>query len=219
VRAAELNLGYTRIASPISGRIGRTNATQGNLVGPSNGVLARVVQIDPIRVVFSVSERDFITTVQQTQGIAADKVKTGFIPTLRLSNGIIYPEEGKVDFVSNEIDPNTGTLPVRVSFSNAPDLLLPGGTVMVSIRSAESKRMPLVPVQAVQDSRQGRFVLVVGPDSRVEERPIKASQQVGQNWAVEQGLKAGETVIIEGLQKVRPGALVQVTPAAPSKTQ
>jgi membrane fusion protein (multidrug efflux system) len=73
--------------------------------------------------------------------------------------------------------------------------------------------MPLVPLQAVQESRQGKFVLVVGPDNRVEQRPIKASQQIGQNWAVEDGLKAGESVIVEGLQKVRPGAHVQALPA------
>jgi membrane fusion protein (multidrug efflux system) len=213
VRTAELNLSYTRIAAPIAGRIGKTNFTKGNVVGPDSGALARVVQLDPIRVVFSVSERDFINAVQQGRGAAIDQINASFVPTLRLPNGTVYADQGRIDFVGNEVDQATGTLPVRASFTNASGVLLPGGTVSVRVRPAETRRMPLVPLQAVQESRQGKFVLVVGPDNRVEQRPIKASQQIGQNWAVEDGLKAGESVIVEGLQKVRPGAQVQALPA------
>jgi membrane fusion protein (multidrug efflux system) len=213
VRTAELNLSYTRILSPIAGRIGRANVTMGNVVGPDSGALARVVQLDPIRVVFSVSERDFITVAQEQQGATPEQVNAGFVPTIRLPNGTIYPEQGKIEFISNEIDSTTGTLPVRASFPNPEGLLLPGGTVLVRVRPAEGRRMPLVPIQAVQENRQGKFVLVVGADDRVEQRPIKASQQVGQNWAVEEGLKADERVIVEGLQRVRPGVQVQAVPA------
>lgn len=213
VRTAELNLSYTRIASPIDGRIGRTSFTKGNVVGPESGALARVVQLDPIRVVFSVSERDFISEVQQQgAGTPLEKINARFIPTLRLPNGTYYPQQGEIAFVGNEVDQATGTLPVRASFANPDRVLLPGGTVSVRVRPAESKRMPLVPMQAVQENREGRFVLVVGADNRVEQRPIKATQQVGQSWAVEDGLKAGESVIVEGLQKVRPGAQVQAFP-------
>lgn len=191
VRAAALNLSYTRIVSPIAGRIGRTNLTKGNVVGPESGALARVVQLDPIRVVFSISERDFINAIQQERGTAVDQVKAGFVPTLRLPNGAIYPAQGRLDFVSNEVDLATGTLPVRASFANPDGVLLPGGTVSVRIRPVEARRMAMVPIQAVQENRQGRFVLVVGTDSRVEQRPIRATQQVGQYLAVEDGLKAG----------------------------
>jgi membrane fusion protein (multidrug efflux system) len=218
VRAAELNLSYTRITSPIAGRIGKANITEGNLVGPDSGVLAAVVQLDPIRVVFSVSERDFITVGQQQKGATSEQINAGFVPTLELPNGTTYPEEGRVDFVGNEIDPATGTVPVRAMFANKAGLLLPGGTVLVRVRPAESRRMPVVPVQAVQQNRDGKFVLVVGAEGRVEQRPIKATQQVGQNWAVEDGLKAGESVIVEGLQKVRPGAQVQAVPVATAQT-
>lgn len=219
VRAAELNLSYTRITSPIAGRIGRTNLTKGNVVGPESGALARVVQIDPIRVVFSISERDFINAIQQERGAAVEQVKAGFVPTLRLPNGAIYPEKGRLDFVSNEADPATGTLPVRASFANPDGVLMPGGTVSVRIRPAESRRMAMVPIQAVQENRQGRFVLVVGSDGRVEQRPIKATQQVGQYFAVEDGLRAGESVIVEGLQKVRPGAQVEAVPSTVSQAR
>jgi membrane fusion protein (multidrug efflux system) len=218
VRTAELNLSYARIVSPIAGRVGKANITQGNLVGPDSGVLATVVQLDPIRVVFSVSERDFVTVGQQQLGATSAQINAEFVPTLQLPNGTTYSEEGKVEFVGNEIDPATGTVPVRATFANPSGLLLPGGTVVVRVRPAESRRMPLVPVQAVQENRDGKFVLVVGPEGRVEQRPIKAAQQVGQNWAVEDGLKAGESVIVEGLQKVRPGAQVQAAPAATAQT-
>lgn len=214
VRIAELNLSYTRITSPIAGRIGKANITVGNVVSPNSDVLARVVQLDPIRVVFSVSERDFITVAQQQEGATIQQIDAGFVPTLTLPNGTAYPGEGKIEFVGNEIDPATGTVPVRATFANSDRMLLPGGTLSVSVRPTESRRMPLVPIQAVQQSRDGKFVLVVGSDNQVEERPIKATQQVGQSWAVEDGLKAGERVIVEGLQKVRPGGQVQTIAAA-----
>lgn len=212
-RTAELNQSYTRIVSPIAGRIGRTNFTTGNVVNPDSGALARVVQIDPIRVVFSVSERDFINVVKHSRETALEQIKASFVPTLRLANGAIYADHGRIDFIDNEVDQATGTLPVRASFPNPAGVLLPGGTVSVRVQPTETRRMPLVPVQAVQENRQGRFVLVVGSDNRVEQRPIKTALQVGQNWAVEDGLRAGESVIVEGLQKVRPGAQVQALPA------
>jgi membrane fusion protein (multidrug efflux system) len=219
VRAAELNLGYTRIASPIAGRIGKANVTRGNLVGADSGVLATVVQLDPIRVVFSVSERDFITVAQEQKGATPQQINAGFIPVLLLPNGTTYSEQGTIAFVGNEIDSATGTVPVRANFPNSSGMLLPGGTVLVRVRPAETRRMVVVPIQAVQQNRQGKFVLIVDGDNRVEQRPIKASQQVGQNWAIEDGLKAGETVIVEGLQKVRAGAQVRTVPAAPAQTQ
>lgn len=219
VRTAELNQSYTRIRSPIAGRVGKANITEGNLVGPESGVLTTVIQLDPIRVVYSISERDLVTVRQKQQGVAPEQINAGFVPTLELPNGTIYPEKGQIDFVGNEIDPATGTIPVRATFANPGRLLVPGGTLVVRVRPAESRRMPMVPVKAVQENRDGMFVLVVGPDNRVEQRPIEATQQVGQNWAVEDGLKAGESVIVEGLQKVRPGAQVQAVPAPTAPTQ
>ena len=117
------------------------------------------------------------------------------------------------------MDPSTGTVPVRVRFPNPRRELLPGGTVVVSIRPAQSRRKALVPVQAVQENRHGKYVLVVGPDNKVEERPIKVSGQAGQSWVVEEGLRQGERVIVEGLQKVRPGVLVQTARAEVGKAQ
>jgi membrane fusion protein (multidrug efflux system) len=216
VEAAQLEVNYTKITSPIAGRIGRTNFTVGNLVGPSSGVLARIVQLDPIRAVFSVSERDVLDVKAQEQKASQQQINAGFVPTLRLANGEVYAETGKIEFLGNEIDPATGTVPIRALFPNPQKLLLPGGTVFVQIRPAQSKSLPVVPVSAVQETRQGKSVLVVNAENRVEERAIKAETQVGQNWAVEEGLKPGERIIVEGLQKVRPGQIVRPIPAAPT---
>jgi membrane fusion protein (multidrug efflux system) len=213
-RVAQLNLGYTKIVSPIVGRIGRANITVGNLVGPDSSALARVVRLDPIRVVFSASERDILDVRQQSGNASQQQINAQFLPTLRLANGTTYDEQGKIEFLGNEVDPATGTVPIRVLFPNPNDILLPGGTASVTIRPAERKEMPVVPIAAVQETREGKSVLVVGADNRVEVRPIKASTQVGQNWAVEGGLNPGETIIVEGLQKVRPGAVVRPLPQA-----
>lgn len=218
VQAAQLDLGYTKIVSPIDGRIGRAAVTQGNLVGPDSGPLARVVQLDPIRVVFSVSERDFIAVSRQMAGATPAEIGSGFVPTLRLADGSTYSERGKIDFTDNVVDPATATIAVRALFSNPDGLLLPGLTVNVVVRPAEKREMPVVPMSAVQENRQGRFVLVVDAQNRVEVRQIKTGAQVGQAWSVEDGLATGDTIIVEGLQKVQPGAVVQPVPAPPSPT-
>jgi membrane fusion protein (multidrug efflux system) len=215
---ARLNLSYTAIVSPIAGRIGKAAITEGNLVGSTSGALARVVQLDPIRVVFSVSERDMLDVQRNAAGQSPEQIRASFVPTLRLANGQTFDQTGTIEFVGNEVDPATGTVPIWLRFDNPRTTLLPGGTVFVSLRPAQPRLMPVVPVSAVQETRQGKLVLVVGPDNKVEERPVAATTQVGQGWAVESGLKAGETIVIDGFQKVRPGAVVtpvQAKPAGP----
>lgn len=213
---ARLNVSYTAISSPIAGRIGKAAITEGNLVGSTSGALARIVQLDPIRVVFSVSERDVLDVQRNATGQSPDQIRASFVPTLRLANGQTFDQTGKVEFVGNEVDPATGTVPIWLRFDNPKTTLLPGGTVFVSLRPAQPRLMPVVPVSAVQETRQGKLVLVVGPDNKVEERPVTATTQVGQGWAVESGLKAGDTIVIDGFQKLRPGAVVTPVPAKPA---
>jgi membrane fusion protein (multidrug efflux system) len=123
-----------------------------------------------------------------------------------------------IEFADNRVDPATATVPVRAAFANPRRLLLPGQFVAVVIKQDASERKPVVPVAAVQEDRDGKFVLIVGPDNRVEQRRIVANRQVGQEWVVESGLRQGETVIVEGVQKVQPGGEVTPIPAgqAPS---
>lgn len=214
VQTAQINLGYTRISAPFAGRIGQALVTMGNLVGPSTGPLARIVQLDPIRVVYSVDDRTLLE-VQQRRGTGAERLTAQYVPRLRLSDGQMFGGDGRVDFVGNEVDPATGTVPIRAAFANPQGFLLPGQFVTVVVRPAETANRLVVPVTAVQEDRQGKFVLVVGPDDRVQERRITADRQFEQDWVVDQGLRQGENVIVQGLQKVRPGMVVHAEPARP----
>jgi membrane fusion protein (multidrug efflux system) len=213
VREARLNLGYTEIHSPIAGRIGATQVTKGNLVGPDSGVLANVAQLDPIRVVFSVSDRDLLE-VQRRFGARSPAELVGrFTPTLELADGQPYGQAGRIAFVDNRVDPATGTVTVRAEFPNDDRILLPGQYVTIHVRPEQTSERPVVPVTAIQRDRQGPFVLVVGPDDRVETRRVELGTQVGQTFAISEGLRAGETIIVQGQQKVRPGMAVDPTPA------
>jgi membrane fusion protein, multidrug efflux system len=215
LETANINLGYTSITSPIDGRIGKALYTQGNLVGGSNtSPLATVVQVDPIRVVFSVADRDIVDALQRTHQTSA-KIAATLSLSLQLPNGQAYPQKGEIEFVDNQVDPATGTVAVWGRFANPDGLLIPGGFVTVDVRRAQPEERPVVPVQAVQNDKSGQFVLLVGPDNKVRQQYIQVGPQLGQEWIVNQGLQSGENVIIEGLQKVQPGQVVnpQRTPA------
>ncbi len=207
---ARLDLGYTTITAPIAGRIGRTAYTVGNLVNPASGPLARIVQVDPIRVVYAVSENDLpaLRAALTDTGNAGRRLLE---PRLRLANGEPYDHPGRVTFVDNQVDPSTGTIAVRAEFANPDGLLVPGQYVTVLVKAAAPKMMVVVPQNAVLMNRDGRFVLMVDEAGTVEPRPITIGPAVGGTmWAVESGLVAGEEIIVAGIQKVRPGQVVSV---------
>jgi len=209
---AEINLGYTTIVAPISGRIGRAAYTLGNLVGPSSGALARIVQIDPIRVVYSVSENEFVE-VKLKAARDPQSIPAQFVPRLKLPNGQIYALAGRMDFSDPQVDPGTGTIAVRAVFSNPDGVLLPGQYVEVLISRKEARALPVVPQAAVLEDREGLYVLLVDGGGKVQRRGITRGAPIGAGWAVESGLKPGETIIVHGLQKVRPGQTVRTVPA------
>jgi membrane fusion protein (multidrug efflux system) len=200
---AQLDLGYTEIRAPFGGRIGRGTYDVGNLVGPESGVLASVVALDPIHVTFPVSEREYLSYEKQEN-------KPEILPRIILADGSTFEHDGTIDFIDNRVDPMTGTLQVRATFPNPTGLLLPGQYVGVVLTADTPDRKTVVPQAAVQENQAGFFVLVVDADNRVETRTIQTGQRVGTGWVVEQGLEPGEIVIVEGLQKVRPGG--EVTP-------
>jgi RND family efflux transporter MFP subunit len=211
--SSKINLGYTQIKAPINGRIGRTAFTRGNLVNPSSGALARIVQLDPIRVVYSISENE-VAAVQATLKSAQNNQQTTtMVPRIKLANNQRLNIVGKIDFVNNEVDPTTGTILVRAIYDNHDQLLLPGQYVTVIISQSVPRILPVAPQAAVLSNQKGRYVLMVDEQGKVVVRPITTGPAIGTMWAVESGLKTGEQIIVGNIQKVRPGQPVQIAPA------
>ena len=202
---ARIDLGYTRIEAPISGLLGKTFFTRGNLVGPGKGPLARLVQLEPIRVVFSISDRDLIKLQKTQRARKAPALQT----QIRLPNGDIYPEKGKIEFIDNQVDPSTGTIAVWALFQNRDHTLLPGEYVDVLLRQEKARRLVTVPQSAVLTDLKGHYVLVVDGKHRVKQVRVKLGPQLGTRWIVEGGISPGTLVITQGIQKVHPGQRVK----------
>lgn len=207
LQAARLNLSYTSITSPIDGRIGRTNVTVGNLVNPQSGVLATVVQTDPVRAVFSVSERDYVTLAEKNKD-GADISSDDFALTLQLPDGNAYEHPGRITFVDNRVDPRTGTIAVFADFANPDEILVPGQFVTVTVEIGQPQHLPVVPAAAILQDKDGPYVLVLDQENRVQIRRVQTSQQTAGAVAVSTGLTEGEVIVVDGLQRVHPGQIV-----------
>ncbi len=211
---SELDLKYTIIRAPIDGRIGRTAFTKGNLLEQDSGCLSKIVQLNPIRVVYSISENDLETVKMALKDSLKNKNRnTQYIlkPQIRLPSGKLLKTSGHVDFLDNVVDSSTGTIAVRAVFDNHNELLLPGQYVTVLIRQSKGKYLPMIPQAAVLEDRKGRYVLIVDKKNQVVLRRIISGAVVGRYMAVKSGLVEGEQLIIEGLQKVHPGQIVKTT--------
>ncbi|YBV96640.1 efflux RND transporter periplasmic adaptor subunit [Phyllobacteriaceae bacterium JZ32] len=211
---AELNLSYARIAAPISGTIGRATFTVGNLVGPDSGSLARIVSLDPIRVSFAITEGLLVTLRQKGAGGSAIDPNALQL-SLHLANGTAYGEPGQIEFVENEVDPQTGTVAARAIFANPHHILIPGQFVTLSVEERNAPDLPVVPQAAVLQDREGRFVYLLGPDNTVSQRRIDTGARVGSGWAVTTGLSGGEQIIVQGIQRLADGMTVQPSEGQP----
>jgi membrane fusion protein (multidrug efflux system) len=210
---AQLNLDYTEIRAPMSGRIGRTAYHAGNLVGPESGVLASIIQLDPIWVSFPVSERVYLEL--QRRAASSNGRQPAMVPTLRLADGSVYGSRGRLDFQELRMSPDTGTILLRAVFPNPALLLRPGQFVTVIKTEQVATPRILVPQAAVQRYQVGPFVLTVDGESKAVVRRIVLGEEVDGSWTVMEGIEAGEWVISEGLQKVTPGSPVKAAPANP----
>jgi membrane fusion protein (multidrug efflux system) len=205
---AKIDLSYTVIKAPFTGRIGRAGASLGDLVAPQSGELARLVELNPIYANFSVSERDVIAAKRRYQsgdgGVEMDRIEV----RLRLPDGSLYEHVGRVDFIDNVVDRRTGTVVLRARFDNPQKLLVPGLYVSTMLGREETTDKLIIPQSSVQEDQAGVFVMVVAPDNKVELRRITTGQAYAGELVVDSGLEPGEQVIVEGIQKVRPGMVV-----------
>ncbi len=210
VQAAQLDLSHTHILSPINGRIGQILVSKGNVIGSQTKSLARIVELDPIYVTFNVAEADLVEVKQLKLKGKADANTPGSHLKIRLilPDKSEYQYQGKLDFVDNAIDAKTGTVIVRAKFANPDKLLVPGMYVKTVIARSKQKSKLLVHASAVQEDQAGRFVMVVDADNKVEMRRISTGKQVAGSLVIKEGLQVGEQVVVEGIQKIRPGMLV-----------
>jgi len=213
LETARLNLSFTRIVSPVHGIAGLIQTQVGDLVGPSTGALTTVSVVDPMKVYFPIDEKvylDFAREHPSSKGFPAD-VRLELI----LSDGTEYPQAGRFYALDRQIDAGTGTLQVAAVFPNPANLLRPGqyGRVRAVVRTV--KGALVVPMQALNELQGTYQAALVGPDGRVKLRTVKLGEQVGQEVIVESGLQAGDRIIVQGLQKVRDGAIVNAHLAAP----
>ncbi|AXI45570.1 efflux transporter periplasmic adaptor subunit [Sulfitobacter sp. SK012] len=210
LQKAELDLERTEIKAPFDGRIGKSSVSLGALVGPTSGALSTLVQQSPMYVTFSLSEPQLLRVVEQLdtgmEALLANDVSPNVL--VSLSDGTILDEPGEIVFIDNGINPSTGTISIRAEFENKRQMILDGSFVSVIIEALEPTLSVLIPQNAVQRDQRGDFVLVVTDQQLVEQRYIVLGPQVESAMIVSDGLRAGESVIVEGLQRVRPGAEV-----------
>jgi len=209
LRQAQVNLGYTDIHSPIAGRIGRTAYTQGNLVNPAVGVLATIVSQDPIYVLFPVSIRDLETIREARRKEDGETAKIEI--RVRLPNGRDYPQRGVWNLTDPQVDQQTDTLIMRATIPNPERQLVDGEFVTAVIRERQAEPRLVVPQTALQIDQSGEYVLVVDGEHKVEQRRVQTGPKQDAEVVVTSGLREGENVIVDGIQKVRPGQLVQET--------
>jgi membrane fusion protein (multidrug efflux system) len=217
LRDAQIQLSYTEIKSPIAGRVGRAAVSPGNIVGPDSGVLATVVSENPIRVWFSITQRELLDA-RRDSGTSGD----GLVVRLRLADGSIYAEKGKLDFIDVTADAKTDGQMVRAVFDNKQGLLTDGQTVRVIVEGEKVPTVVAVPQAAVALDQTGSYLFIVNDKNVAEQRRVKTGVSRDGLVAITEGLKAGEKVIIQGQQRVRPGMTVAPTEApaaAPAKKQ
>jgi len=206
---SRLDRSYAEVRSPVSGQIGLQKVEVGALASAGQSILATVSTLDPVVAYFSIAEVDYLHYQQHFR-------RSGKSPDdpieLVLADGSIYPEKGHADFVDRALNPATGTLTLRAVFPNPEGLLRPGMNTRVRIVYEVAQNAILIPQKAVTEMLGKQFATVVLDGNKVEQRPIRTGTRLGDQWVIEEGLKAGERVVVEGLQKARPGSVVKPVP-------
>lgn len=204
---ARIDLGYTQIRAPIAGRIGRTSLTRGAVVGPSSGVLTTIVSQDPMYVVFPISAREFVRRDPAGARVDPSTLRV----RLKFLDGSFYDADGRIDFIDVSVDQATDTVLARATLPNPSRLLIDGQLVTVVIESGTPVEKPVVPQEALIADQGGLYVLVV-EDGRAAQRRIRPGPGMGADMVVEGGLAPGDIVIVQGIERVRPGMAVTAQP-------
>jgi len=208
---ANINLSYTDIRAPISGKISKSNITVGNVVGPSSGILTVIVSQDPMYVTFPVSQREFLNFQASGKQVNRKDIEV----RIRFANGVTYNQVGTISFVDVVVDRATDTVLVRAKMPNPDGILVDGQLVTVTLQANQPQERVTIPQAALIADQQGIYVFVV-EDGKAVVRRVKTGGEDGPDIVVNDGLKGGEQVIVEGLQSIRPGQPVQATPVPAS---
>lgn len=216
VREARLNLDYTRVESPISGVASRALLSEGSLVSGPDVLLTTVTQSNPIYVLFGISDSEHVKLRRDIDAgrivLPADK---RFIVSVKLADGTLYEHSAKLDFSDIRVGTSTASSEARAEIPNPADILRPGQFVRAVLSGAQRPSAIVVPQRAVLDGPQGKFVLLVGPDSKVQPRPVQPGDWSGDHWVIDGGLSGGERVIVDGMLKAAPGSLVKIADSKP----
>jgi membrane fusion protein (multidrug efflux system) len=213
VEQAGLNLEWTKVTSLVDGIAGIAQVQIGNLVGP-NSILASVSQVEPIKAYFPISEREYVLVQKESNAISSKRTIHFFGNSLDLilTDGSIYPRKGKILLADRQVDSNTGTIRIVAAFPNPGNVLRPGQYGRVRVETRMKKGALLLPQSAVAQSQGSYQVAVVGSDHKVSMRTVKPGETVGTMWVIDEGLKPGEQVVVEGLQNLREGTRVTSKP-------
>src|SRR5438876_2892813 len=217
VESAKLDLSFTKIVSPIAGITAIATAQIGDFVSPPGDPLTTVSTINPILVNFTASEQEYLNAMKQAAALGADEhsILNKLEWQLHLSDGSLYPHKGRFYALARQVDVRTGAILVKVEFPNPGNVLRPGGFGSISTVVKVQKNALLIPQRAVNELQGGYLVAVIGKDNKVNIRPIKVGPRVDTMWIVDEGLKPGDRIVAEGVQKVREGMEVHPKPFQP----
>jgi membrane fusion protein, multidrug efflux system len=216
VREAKLNIGYTRVEAPISGYASRAVVSEGSLVSGPNVLLTTVTQVQPMYVIFGIPDREYLALRRDVEAGRLKLPENGrFKTSLKLADGSIYAHNGTLNFTDVRVNAQTGTSEARAEMPNPGNQLRAGEFARVVLHGAMRVAATVVPQRAVLEGPKGKFVYVVDAESKAEPRPVEVGDWSGEGWVINNGLKSGDRVIVDGVMKLGPGAPVQIADAAP----
>jgi len=214
VRTATLNLGYTTITSPIDGVMGRAQLRLGGLVTANSTVLTTLYQTDTMYVNFSISEQRLLTLQRQLGRDPNQKSPTPPPFRIFLADGSEYPQRPRLNFIDPAVDQRTGTLAIRLEVDNPEHLLHAGQFARVQVAAAQLSDAIVLPQRAIQELQGKYYVWIVDSESKAQQRDVQMGPRIGSGWQVQQGLKGGDVVVVDGVQRLKPGSAVNATPVA-----